>query len=319
MHPRAPPQPANSASDNSEAATEAVKRGEPDRVRAAYQTWLAKQPLADNTRRAYLGRVRQYCVYLETRAPDYGNPLTDANARDYAIRDFKSQLKQSRKVQPASVNLTLAALDHLYLFLGLDRPNVRREELPPQAPQALEPEEQKRFLRAVERCPSVRDRAIAMLLFYTALRIGECAGLDRDDVALSARKGAVTVRAGKADAYRKVALNADVRGALAAWLTERRTRFANGVDPALFLNPHGGRLSVRSIDLALRRLSKAAGIALSAHTLRHTCLTNLVRRGHDLVLVAEIAGHKRIETTRRYSLPSERDREAAMESLHVEY
>ena len=37
----------------------------------------------------------------------------------------------------------------------------------------------------------------------------------------------------------------------------------------------------------------------------------------DLVLVAEIAGHKRLETTRR-TFP-ERDREAAMESLRVEY
>ena len=33
-------------------------------------------------------------------------------------------------------------------------------------------------------------------------------------------------------------------------------------------------------------------------------LTNLVRRGNDLVQVAEVAGHKRLETTRRYRLPS---------------
>jgi hypothetical protein len=37
------------------------------------------------------------------------------------------------------------------------------------------------------------------------------------------------------------------------------------------------------------------------------------------VLVAEVAGHKRLETTRRYSLPTEQDRQAAMESLRVEY
>ena len=66
-------------------------------------------------------------------------------------------------------------------------------------------------------------------------------------------------------------------------------------------------------------LSDLARVAVSAHRLRHSCLTNLVRRGHDLVLVAEIAGHKRIETTRRYSLPSEHDRQAAMESLRMEY
>ena len=48
-------------------------------------------------------------------------------------------------------------------------------------------------------------------------------------------------------------------------------------------------------------------------------MTNLVRAGNDLVMVAEIAGHKRLETTRRYSLPSEADRQAAMEGIRVEY
>lgn len=38
------------------------------------------------------------------------------------------------------------------------------------------------------------------------------------------------------------------------------------------------------------------------HVLRHTCVTNLVRCGTDIVVVAELAGHRRLETTRRYSL-----------------
>jgi site-specific recombinase XerC len=45
--------------------------------------------------------------------------------------------------------------------------------------------------------------------------------LDTDDVALSARKGKVIVRAGKGDTYREVVLNAEAREALAAWLTEQ--------------------------------------------------------------------------------------------------
>ena len=43
--------------------------------------------------------------------------------------------------------------------------------------------------------------------------------------------------------------------------------------------------------------------------------TLLVRSGNDLVLVAEIGGHKRLETTRRYTLPSASDKERAMERL----
>jgi site-specific recombinase XerD len=101
--------------------------------------------------------------------------------------------------------------------------------------------------------------------------------------------------------------------------SERNKRFSHISDPAFFLNTSGKRLSARSIDLIIRRIGADAHLELSAHVLRHTCLTNLVRSGNDLVLVAEIAGHKRLETTRRYSLPSLEDRASAMEGLRVEY
>jgi site-specific recombinase XerD len=84
------------------------------------------------------------------------------------------------------------------------------------------------------------------------------------------------------------------------------------------VGPHGARLTARSVDRAVRGVAARAGLELSAHTLRHTCVTNLVRAGNDLVLVAELAGHRRLETTRRYSLPSEADRQAAMEALELE-
>ena len=53
-------------------------------------------------------------------------------------------------------------------------------------------------------------------------------------------------------------------------------------------------------------LARDADLAPSAHTLRHTCLTRLVRDGADVVLVAEIAGHRRLEQRRGAdSLPSQ--------------
>ena len=145
------PKRAKTTSDNRKSTHPPVMADELGRVTTGYQHWLTRQPLSVNTRRAYLGRVRQYCAYLAAPVNDYGNPLSDPHGRDYAIRDFKSHLKKSCKAKPASVNLTLAALDNFYLFLGLGRANVRREDLPKEAPRALEPEEQKRFMRAVER------------------------------------------------------------------------------------------------------------------------------------------------------------------------
>jgi len=276
----------------------AVQTSTPVEAFVAYARWLETQPLAANTRRTYRVQVAQFCTYLAT-SPHDADPLRERHAASYAVRDYRTWLKTVRKAKPSSVNLTLAALDHFYRFRALER------------------DEQVAFLRAVERCPSARDRALAHLLFYTGLRIGECAALNGGDALVSSRKGVVIVRSGKGDAYREVPLNAEARRSLDAYIKDRRAR--GGDEPALFVNLHGRRLSTRAIDLIIRGLGHAAGIALSAHTLRHTCLTALVRNGNDLVLVAEIAGHRRLETTRRYSLPSARDRERAMEGVRVDY
>lgn len=228
---------------------------------SAYNAWLDRQPLAAKTRVAYRLQVRLYGAYLAQRPPTADDPLRVPFACDYAVRDYKLYLKTERQAKPASVNLALAAIDHFYQFVGNDRLHVQGENLPAQAPRALTSDEQKAFLRATQRTPTIRDQAIAQLLFYTAMRLGECVALNLDDV----------------------------------------------------------RISARAIDLIIRHIGTEAHLDLSAHVLRHTCLTSLVRRGKDLVLVAEIAGHKRLETTRRYSLPSREDREAAMEELRVDY
>lgn len=290
-----------------------------DAVCSEYATWLTQQPLASRTRRTYLTQVRQYCAYLKHEPTEYGDPLSNPHARDYAVRDYKAHLQTVKKRKPTTINLALAAIDHFYSFLQLGPVKVARAELPQQAPRALDDEEQKRFLRAVERCPSVRDRAVALMLFYTGLRVGECSALDINDVLMSARKGQVIVRQGKRDSYREVPLNSEARNAQKAWLKERNHRFAHVQAEAFYLNHRGKRLSTRAIDLLLRKLGEDANVTLSAHILRHTCLTNLLRNGNDVVFVAEIAGHKRLETTRRYTLPSATERAAAMEALKVEH
>src|SRR5205814_572283 len=129
--------------------------------------------------------------------------------------------------------------------LGLDRVKVQREDLPQKSPRALKPEEQKAFLRAIERSSSLRDQALACLLFYTGLRLSECAALNVDDILISARKGMVIVRSGKGDKYREVPLNAEVRKILKDWLKERNTRFPQTSDQAVFLYLSGKRLPAR--------------------------------------------------------------------------
>jgi site-specific recombinase XerD len=293
---------------------------DPVAVLESYERWLDGLPLAERTRREYLRWVRLFCGWLvegmDARAVG-ADPLADRRARDYAARDFKRFLKLERALGPASVNLALAAVDHFYRHLGLEGANVRRERLPKVAPRALDRDEQRLLLRAAERAEP-RDRALVVLLLFAGLRISEAVALDLDDLRISSRKGIVVVRQGKRDAYREVPLNALVRAVLGGWL-DRRAALARDGERAVFVSRGGGRLSARAADASVRRVARDAGLDLSAHVLRHTCLTNLVRQGEDLVMVSEIAGHMKLETTRRYSLPSVADRQAAMERMETEF
>ena len=302
----------------------AGRAGDLDRVLPRYEGWLARQPLAERTRGAYLAQVRTFVEWLG--ASDRGDALSDSRQRDVAVRGYKRHLKMKRKWAPASVNQALAAIDNFYRSLSVGRPEVSREGLAQVAPRALEVDEQRAFLRAVERCPSERDRAIATVFFYAGLRLSELAALEMSDVSMSARRGRLRVRSGKGDAYREVPLNSASRTALDEWMIVRARLLsaravldgAEGELNALWLSRSGTGMGTRAIDLVVRRLAKDAGLGCSAHVLRHTCVTNLIRSGADVVVVAEIAGHRRLDTTRRYSLPSESDRDAAVEAALVE-
>ena len=276
------------------------------KVLATYAESLDQQPLAKRTREAYRAQVGSFVSWLATSG--HGTQaLVEARVRDSAVREYKRHVKTKRKWAPASVNQALAAIDNFYRSLSLGRPDVAREDLPQLAPRSLDDSDQRSWLRAV-----------GTVFLYTALRLSELAALDVGDVSMSARRGRLKVRLGKGDAYREVPLNSACRAALEEWLAARAEQLAKkdqGDSEALWLARSGRRLSSRAIDLVVRQLATDAGIELSAHLLRHTCVTNLVRAGTDQVLVAELAGHRRLDTTRRYSRPSEADRDAAVEAL----
>ncbi len=283
---------------------------------AKYLSWLKRQPLSQETKRAYAGRINRFLSFLDASGEDAGRLMENERERAHVVREYKRHLKLKEHCSPSTVNAYLTTIDHFFQFQGAANTRIAREDLPQEAPRALSKTEQKRFLRAVAACRRSKDRAVALLLLYTGIRISECAQLNEHDVSVAGRHHRIVVRSGKGERYREIPLNPEAREALREWLHERNTKF-DGVDhdEALFLNPQGRRLSTSSLDLIVRKIGESCGLSISAHVLRHTCLTNLVRNGTDLILVAEIAGHKRLETTRRYALPTLTDKELALEKL----
>jgi integrase/recombinase XerC len=150
-----------------------------------------------------------------------------------------------------------------------------------------------------------RDRAILELFYASGLRLSELAGLDADDVNLSAQM----VRAlGKGGKQRIVPFNKSTASAIRAYLRDRATLIGDRprgrakADP-LFVNYRGTRLTVRSIDRMVRRYATVSGarLGVSPHALRHSFATHLLQRGADLRAIQELLGHARLSTTQRYT------------------
>jgi len=159
-----------------------------DALVAEYAAWLGRQPLAGRSRDAYLAQMRGFLTWL-AGSERGGAALVEPGVRDRAVRDYKRHVQTARHWAPSTVNQALAAIDSFYRSIGVGRPEVAREELARVAPRALAKADQRRFLRAVEGCPSARDRAIATVFFYTGLRLSELAALEVGDLSVSARRG----------------------------------------------------------------------------------------------------------------------------------
>ena len=257
-----------------------------------------------------------YLVWLSGSGID-ADRLDELASRDGAVRDYRTYLQTVARRTPATINTTLATIADFYTCTGRGTLNVRRPELPQQAPRALSTKTSTQWLRSVERWLNSRDRVLALLSFYAGLRLGEAVALNLTDVQLSARKGTITIRSGKGNRYREIPTHATLRDNLAVWIDDERPHWPGAqASPALLLNRRGGRLSARAADQVLGAIADDANLEeFTPHVLRHTLGTRLVREGHDLVVVAELLGHGRLDQTRRYSLPTQADRQRAINSL----
>ncbi len=263
-----------------------------------YQQWVDRQALSARSKTIYGGCVSAFFDWVDASGVDAFSDW--ASEREAICDDYVSFLLTVQKRKPRTVRLAAAAIDSLYRSRGLAVPHVSVPDVPELAPRALSETEQRRVWRRTAEMGSSRDQAILALFLYAGLRIGELVALDTDDVAITARKGSVIVRAGKGGARstRTIQLAADARRALDAWSTERAEHAAGG-ESALFVSDrrYGTRVGARAVRRVVARLGRWADIDdLAPHTLRHTCLTRLARNT-DVFTTQAVAGHASPRTT----------------------
>ncbi|MCR4956320.1 MAG: tyrosine-type recombinase/integrase [Lachnospiraceae bacterium] len=164
----------------------------------------------------------------------------------------------------------------------------------------------------------VRDLAMMTLLLGTGIRVSECVGLDIDDVDFE-NNGIRIYRKGGAESV--VYFGEEVRDALLAYMEERNMMEAlPGHTNALFLSMQKKRIGVRSVENLVKKYAKTVTNLknITPHKLRSTYGTSLYRETGDIYLVADVLGHKDVNTTKKhYAALEDQRRRSAADKVHL--
>lgn len=154
----------------------------------------------------------------------------------------------------------------------------------------------------------VRDLALMTLLLGTGIRVSECVGLDMEDVDFN-NNGILIKRKG---GYEQIVYFGDeVEEVLRDYMEKRHHIIPEtGHERALFLSLQNKRLSVRSVEKLVKKYAQTVTNLkkITPHKLRSTFGTNLYNETGDIYLVADVLGHKDVNTTKKHYAAQDQER-----------
>lgn len=144
-----------------------------------------------------------------------------------------------------------------------------------------------------------RDNAIISLFLTTGIRVSECVGLNVDDINFNLNLFRVTRKGGNQVILYFGEETAEI---LKNYLLYRDTLQIPKEEQALFISSQKKRMSVRSMEYLVKKYAKVATPLkkITPHKLRSTYGTNLYRETKDIYIVAEVLGHKDVNTTKKH-------------------
>jgi integrase/recombinase XerD len=189
-------------------------------------------------------------------------------------------------------------------------------------PRTLSREEMERLLRVPDSSPSptrLRDRCMLELMYRAGLRVGEVVNLETRDV--DTERGTVRIVNAKTG-DRSAWFDAETVGPLierwkakkeelglrSSWLfcTTRGGRYSP--TKGKIRSEPGGKVDVRTVQIAIKRYAKRAGIdgaeiprRITPHVLRHTFASELVEENMNIRKVQKRLGHEHLNSTQVYT------------------
>ena len=244
------------------------------------------------TQRGYIATVKDFTAFLG-RSPD------QAGAED--LRRYQLHMR-SNGASATSMNAAVSALRFFFgvtLGRGDAQVGMTTVRQPRKLPVILSPEEVARLLDAA---PGLKYQAALSLAYGAGLRASEVVSLKVSDI--DSKRVVIRVEQGKGRKDRYAMLSELLLDVLRAWWQAARERGVMLPGGWLFpgqnpVNP----LTTRQLNRAFHGAREAAGIdkRVSLHTLRHCFATHLLEQKVDIRVIQVLMGHKKLDTTARYS------------------
>ena len=300
----------------------------------SYFRGIEQRTLA-RSRLAYANDIMVFFEWITKSNPIYrgkdtksipASALSDMTAFD--IEEYMEYLKlrDDSDIETVNSEVTIkrkmSALRSLYNYLYKNQIiennapiQVEMPKLHEKAIVRLDIDEVSKFLDVVEYGPNnmserkkkfhelnkKRDLAIMTMFLGTGMRVSELVGIDLRDIDFENGRVKVT-RKGGYEAY--IYFGEEVSEALAAYLEEREEikDIKEGHEDALFLSSRKSRITVRSIELMVKEYSSYVTTVkkITPHKLRSTYGTSLYKETGDIYLVADVLGHKDVNTTKKH-------------------
>jgi len=268
-----------------------------------YRSYLTgERGLGAETARGYVDRVRPFVAGRTTAGGVDLEHLTAGDVVGFVLAECRDRA-------PGTAQLAVTALRSLLRFLHLD--GVVATSLAAAVPSAanrraglprfLEPDQVEALLASCDPDSTAgrRDFAMMTLMVRLGLRAGEVAALRLDDI--DWRGGEIAV-CGKGPRRERLPLPVDVGQAVVDYL--RHARPPSATDRCVFVRvkaPHRG-LTPCGVTQAVVAAGGRAGLGpLTAHRLRHTAATGMLRAGAGLAEIGQVLRHRRPLTTAVYA------------------
>lgn len=242
--------------------------------------------------------IEAYLSYVETYRDSDGNIVKNsARGKSRKLAAIRSFVKYFEKKQLIRYNPTAS----------VDTPKLKEKEII-----RLDKEEIGAMLDVVDtgiglserqqkyqENTRMRDLAIVSLFLGTGIRVSELVGIDVDDVNFDDLSFVVTRKGG---ARVILYFSEEVAGYLYDYYLLRKSDKKMQNEPALFLSLQNKRITTRAVENIIKKYSAVAAPLkhITPHKLRSTFGTQLYRSTGDIYVVADVLGHKDVNTTKRH-------------------